>query len=148
MDDSQEWAQEYDRVKALNTPLESLPTQIKSCKDPATRAAVVAPDDKRMLLHVADFVVSISYSFFDLYTNQDVTEYCTGFIISSDKVNKKARILTCDYIVCSEADTNRKVYIHWPYMQDSLIEGELLFISRHYHIALLEIPVDVVTIQM
>ncbi|CAN6194535.1 unnamed protein product, partial [Urochloa humidicola] len=143
MDDFQEWAQEYDRVKKLNAPLENLPTQIKRCKDPATRAAVVAPDDKRMLLRVADFVVSVSYSYFDLYSDKDVTEYCTGFIISSDKVTKKARILTRDYIVCSKADTNRKVYIHWQYMQDSPIEGELLFVSRHYQIALLEIPVDV-----
>ncbi|CAN6169512.1 unnamed protein product [Urochloa humidicola] len=96
-----------------------------------------------MLLRVADFVVSVSYSFFDLYSDQDVTEYCTGFIISSDKVNKKARILTCDYIVCSKADTNSKVYIHWQYTQDSPIERELLFVSRHYQVALLEIPVDV-----
>lgn len=33
--------------------------------------------------------------------------------------------------------------VHWPYMQESLIEAELLFVSRHYRIALLEIPVDV-----
>ncbi|CAN6216405.1 unnamed protein product [Urochloa humidicola] len=143
MDDFREWAQEYDRVQKLNAPLENLPTQIKRCKDPATRAAVVAPDDKRMLLRVADFIVSVSYSYFDLYSDKDVTEYCIGFIISSDKVTKKARILTRDYIVCSKADTNRKVYIHWQYMQDSPIEGELLFVSRHYQIALLEIPVDV-----
>ncbi|CAL5053623.1 unnamed protein product [Urochloa decumbens] len=143
MDDFQEWAQEYERVKKLNAPLESLPTQIKRCKDPATRAAVVAPDDKRMLLRVADFVVSVSYSCFDLYRDQDVTEYCTGFIISSDKINKKARILTCDDIVSSEADANSKVFIHWQYMPDSPIEGKLLFVSIHYQIALLEIPVDV-----
>ncbi|CAM0148002.1 unnamed protein product [Urochloa decumbens] len=114
MDDFREWAQEYERVKKLNAPLESLPTQIKRCKDPATRAAVVAPDDKRMLLRVADFVVSVSY-----------------------------RPTDCDDIVSSEADANRKVYIHWQYMPDSPIEGKLLFVSRHYQIALLEIPVDV-----
>jgi hypothetical protein len=49
--------------------------------------------------------------------------YCTGFIINSNKVNKKSRILTCDYIVTSEADTNLKVLTTQPFFAQQVGYG-------------------------
>ncbi|KAL6608282.1 hypothetical protein ACP70R_041345 [Stipagrostis hirtigluma subsp. patula] len=131
-EDVQAYVEERDRVDELNAPLDNLPTQSSGHKDPATATAVVAPGDKRMLLRVADAVV-----------NRDPNVYCTGFIISCDEVTKKARILTCDYMVSNEDDTKQKAQVRWAYMEDKVFEAELLFFSKHYMIALLEIPLDV-----
>ncbi|KAL6608279.1 hypothetical protein ACP70R_041342 [Stipagrostis hirtigluma subsp. patula] len=132
-DDVRAYVKERARVMELNAPLDNLPTlSRRGHKDPATATAVVATDDKRMLLRVADAVV-----------NRDPNLYCTGFIISCDKVNKKARILTCDYMVSNEDDTKQKAQVRWAYMEDTILEAELLFFSKYYKVALLEIPMDV-----
>ncbi|TVU17392.1 hypothetical protein EJB05_33425, partial [Eragrostis curvula] len=114
-------------------------------KDPETVSAVVVPEDKRKLLRVADAVVNVSYDRKNNPDLNDLNQYMTGIIIAWDVTNKRARILTCN---CFEyTESGHKIYVRWQYMEDTVFESELLFISSHYMVAVLEItfsemPVD------
>ncbi|KAL6897911.1 hypothetical protein ACP4OV_006870 [Aristida adscensionis] len=143
------WIRDYVNFGKPNAPWDNRPTVREGRKDPAAIAtAVVNPQHKKMLLRVADAVVNISYAsvaFYEpeRYRCRGPNDYSTGLIIKWDEARKKAWIPTCDNLVNREEDTKRKAQVRWAYMEDKILDAELLFFSKHYIVALLEIPMDV-----
>jgi S1-C subfamily serine protease len=112
-------------------PRTNLPTVVKP-KDPYTAESVSSPREKALIQDAARSVVSVSAIAHD----GKFIKQCTGICIGWKETNKCARILTSSGVVCT-VHPNFKLHICLP--NRAVVEGQLLFFSNYYDIALLEI---------
>uniref|UniRef100_A0A0E0DMC7 PDZ domain-containing protein n=1 Tax=Oryza meridionalis TaxID=40149 RepID=A0A0E0DMC7_9ORYZ len=106
--------------------------------EPSTAAAMPTPSDKKMVLGMSRSIVRVSSP----PTEGKSISPLTGIVISWDGATKRAMILTIystDF-KSKPHEPQPELWVHLP--GKSIVQGRLIFVNRHYGLAILEITSD------
>ncbi|TVU16444.1 hypothetical protein EJB05_40009, partial [Eragrostis curvula] len=127
-----------DSTAILSEIVTNLPT-LRNPKDPDTAEAVASSRDKAIVMAAARSVVCVS----SVPLDGKVTDQCSGIVVGWNEATMVARVLTCFRLIGGVdglIDPKPKLHVHLP--NKAVSEGQLLFYSEHYDIALVEIRAD------